>query len=348
MQITVNGIATKYTLHGKNVVHMTQGSNDLHFFYDAANKPAVVVYNGTAYAYVKNLQGDIIAILDQSGNVVVQYTYDAWGKLISTTGSMASTLGEINPFRYRGYVYDEETGLYYLQSRYYNPGWCRFVNSDVLVGKRRLLAHNMFVYCRNMVICYTDPDGLEDNGIWPLRKKPVWGEAVDGQKMPVWYLVAGLHVMVEERWSYSSSMDYGKVDCIGGARFIGQQFFKNNTILNKNIRQKVSSIRANNLSRLETINPQNLEEIPYGAFLFTAPNKEKKRHMGYYIGSYNGYDHCIIETTGKGDVMHYADLEERLRDDEKGTGFIEWGLWNCVDYDAVDIPESVPAFEFMF
>ena len=65
VQKTVNGVATKYTLHGKNVVHMTSGTDELHFFYDAQNRPAVVVYNGTAYAYVKNLQGDIVAILDE-------------------------------------------------------------------------------------------------------------------------------------------------------------------------------------------------------------------------------------------------------------------------------------------
>ena len=69
---TTTGV-TKYTLHGKNVVHMTQGSNELHFFYDAQNKPAVVVFNGTPYSYVKNLQGDIVAILDSDKNIVVSY-----------------------------------------------------------------------------------------------------------------------------------------------------------------------------------------------------------------------------------------------------------------------------------
>ena len=73
IQKTVNGVVTKYTLHGKNIVHMTQGGNELHFFYDAQNRPAVVVYNGTAYAYVKSLQGDIVAILDENGNTVVSY-----------------------------------------------------------------------------------------------------------------------------------------------------------------------------------------------------------------------------------------------------------------------------------
>ena len=82
IQKTVNGVVTKYTLHGKNVVHMTSDTDELHFFYDAQNRPAVVVYNGTPYSYVKNLQGDIVAILNSVGTVVVSYVYDAWGRLI--------------------------------------------------------------------------------------------------------------------------------------------------------------------------------------------------------------------------------------------------------------------------
>ena len=86
---TVNGVVTDYTLHGKNVVHMTKGNDELHFFYDAQNRPAVVVYNGTAYAYVKSLQGDIVAILDENGNTVVSYGYDAWGAPLWCTGELA-------------------------------------------------------------------------------------------------------------------------------------------------------------------------------------------------------------------------------------------------------------------
>ena len=82
VQKTVNGVVTKYTLHSKNVVHMTQSSNNLHFFYDAQNKPAVVVYNDIPYSYIKNLQGDIVAILDSTGTAVVNYVYDAWGRPI--------------------------------------------------------------------------------------------------------------------------------------------------------------------------------------------------------------------------------------------------------------------------
>ena len=159
VQKTVNGVATKYTLHGKNVVHMTSGTDELHFFYDAQNRPAVVVYNGTAYAYVKSLQGDIVAILDENGNAVVSYGYDAWGAPLWCTGELAETLGKVQPFRYRGYVFDEETGLYYLRSRYYNPGWGRFVNADVLIGAGKLLSHNLFAYCDNVPVSFSDKHG---------------------------------------------------------------------------------------------------------------------------------------------------------------------------------------------
>ena len=68
------------------------------------------MYNGTAYAYVKSLQGDIVAILDENGNAVVSYGYDAWGAPLWCTGELAETLGKVQPFRYRGYAYEEETG----------------------------------------------------------------------------------------------------------------------------------------------------------------------------------------------------------------------------------------------
>lgn len=119
---------------GRRIVHMTQGSNDLHFFYDAQNKPAMMRFNGTDYFYVYNLQGDVVAMIDANGTQMVEYHYDAWGNPVAKTGSMADTLGTVNPFRYRGCVYDEETGLYYLRSRYCNPAWKRFVNADEFIG----------------------------------------------------------------------------------------------------------------------------------------------------------------------------------------------------------------------
>ena len=90
----------------------------------------MVQYNGGWY--VKNLQRDIVGIIDSNGTEGVKYSYDAWEKVMSSSGSKAGTLGKVNPFRCRGYVYDEESGLYYLRNRYYNPEWGRFLNADVV------------------------------------------------------------------------------------------------------------------------------------------------------------------------------------------------------------------------
>ena len=163
VQKTVNGVATKYTLHGKNVVHMTSGTDELHFFYDAQNRPAVVVYNGTAYAYVKSLQGDILAILDENGNTVVSYGYDAWGAPLWCIGELAETLGKVQPFRYRGYALDEETELYYNQSRFYNPSIARFITADttgvLTASLKSLTEKNLFAYCDNNPVMRKDIDG---------------------------------------------------------------------------------------------------------------------------------------------------------------------------------------------
>ena len=163
VQKTVNGVATKYTLHGKNVVHMTSGTDELHFFYDAQNRPAVAVYNGTAYAYVKSLQGDIVAILDENGNTVVSYGYDAWGAPLWCTGELAETLGKVQPFRYRGYVFDEETGFYYVSSRYYDPEIGRFISpdtTDVLTATPMgLTDKNLYAYCDNNPVVRVDHGG---------------------------------------------------------------------------------------------------------------------------------------------------------------------------------------------
>ena len=130
------------------------------FYYDEGGKLFDFSYNGIPY-YTKNLQSDIIRILDRDGSQVVSYVYDSWGKLISTSGSLAETVGVQNPFRYRGYYYDVETGFYYLQSRYYDPVTGRFINSDSLIGSTgELNTHNMFAYCGNEPINRVDPAGF--------------------------------------------------------------------------------------------------------------------------------------------------------------------------------------------
>ena len=161
----------------------------------------MVVYNGMPFSYVKNLQGDIVAILNTAGNVVVSYVYDAWGHPISCSGTMASTLGKINPFRYRGYVYDEETRFYYLRSRYYNPNCCRFLNADAMIGKPRFFAYNSYGYCYNNCVTYNDIDGFEAD--WTvfevhIRKYQIWMyDANECIMEPIFYQTGTLYTTCE-------------------------------------------------------------------------------------------------------------------------------------------------------
>lgn len=160
----VNGVTTEYMLHGKLVTGVKSGSDVLKIAYDEQSRPAMVEYNGVWYGYVKNLQGDIVGIVDSNGTEAVKYSYDAWGaQLYEPSGSKGGTLGKANPFRYRGYVYDEETGLYYAQERYYNPEWCRFISADdsdaVKAMQTEQTDKNLYAYCDNNPIIREDKEG---------------------------------------------------------------------------------------------------------------------------------------------------------------------------------------------
>ena len=116
-------------------------------------------FNDEKYGYIVNLQGDVVGLIDNAGTEVVKYVYDAWGKILSTTGALASTLGSIQPFRYRGYVFDQETGLYYLKSRFYGPTLCRYINDDNIIVAYCICAQNFFSYCRNHAVNMCDTSG---------------------------------------------------------------------------------------------------------------------------------------------------------------------------------------------
>ncbi len=153
---TVNGTTYRYYYASGKLMRMTWGANTIDFFYDAQGTPYALKYNGTVYYYVTNLQGDVMRIVNASGTVMASYDYDPYGKVISATG----TLANVNPLRYRGYVYDQETGFYYLQSRYYDPAIRRFINADALTSTGQgIIGNNMFAYCNNNPIVYNDPTG---------------------------------------------------------------------------------------------------------------------------------------------------------------------------------------------
>ena len=139
------------------------------FVYDTQGKPFMLRMNGkTDYFYLYNGLGDVTGLVDSSNQVVVRYQYNSWGKVTSTQDTSGVSLATLNPFRYRKYVYDPETGLYCLGSRYYDPEVGRFVNADdtdVIFAKPQELYHkNLYVYCDNNPVVREDQGG----NLWGL------------------------------------------------------------------------------------------------------------------------------------------------------------------------------------
>ena len=154
---------TYTTLSGK-VMRQQWDGKTLEFVYDDGSQPFAMIYKHgqttELYYYVLNVQGDVSAILDSSGKLAASYDYDAWGNCTVYNNSDAA-IGDLNPLRYRGYYYDAETGFYYLQSRYYDPAICRFINADTFAttDANGVLSANMFAYCENNPVMRTDETG---------------------------------------------------------------------------------------------------------------------------------------------------------------------------------------------
>ena len=171
---TVDGVTHSYVTQSGKVVRETYGTVTLEFFYDANGRPFALEYadsdstntNTGKFYYVLNAQGDVVGLLNESGTLVVKYTYDAWGKLLSVTDASGTEIvdedhiAKINPLRYRGYYYDAETGWYYLQSRYYDPIVKRFLSADSFASTGLgFIGYNMFTYCINNPVNCSDLSG---------------------------------------------------------------------------------------------------------------------------------------------------------------------------------------------
>ena len=165
---TVNGTTYNYAYNGHLLTHMSTSGESVHIRYDSEGTPVHVKYSKTneEYYYMLNGQGDVVGLVDGNGKLVVEYSYDAWGNPLSISGSMKNTLGKMNPLRYRAYVYDEETGLYYISNRYYNPEMGRFISADttsvLTMSPTSLNNKNLFAYCDNNPVSRKDVAG----GCW--------------------------------------------------------------------------------------------------------------------------------------------------------------------------------------
>lgn len=156
---TVNGKTTYYNTKDGVILSQTDGTSTWYFQYDTNGSPLGFVLNGTQYFYITNQMGDVLAITDTNGDIVANYEYDAWGKVLTADTNIAKQ----NPLRYRGYYYDNETGYYYLQSRYYDSNICRFINTDIpeisQMSKNISVGTNLFAYCCNDSVNNSDPNG---------------------------------------------------------------------------------------------------------------------------------------------------------------------------------------------
>ena len=169
---TSGNTETKYYYNGSTLsglVKTTTGSTGttkttVQFVYDAEGKPFMLRLNGkTDYFYLYNGLGDVVGLVDSSNQVVVRYQYNSWGKVTSTQDTSGVSLATLNPFRYRKYVYDPETGLYCLGSRYYDPEVGRFVNADdtdvIFAKPQELGSKNLYAYCDNNPVAREDYAG---------------------------------------------------------------------------------------------------------------------------------------------------------------------------------------------
>ena len=159
----VGDTETRYYLNGSKIVAVETGSEKLHFIYDQSGNLFAMKAGSELYYYLHNCQNDIIGLVDSMGTQVVSYQYDSWGKPVGMTDATADGVGSKNPFRYREYCWDEETGLYYVNSRYYDPETCRFISADdtdvLTVDQGSLNHYNLYLYCLNNPLNRIDSDG---------------------------------------------------------------------------------------------------------------------------------------------------------------------------------------------
>ena len=179
-----NSVTTEFIYNGDQLVGQktSDGSEDLVFLYDDAGSYIGFVYRNAEYYYMKNVQGDIIGIVDSAGLILAIYTYTPWGQLLTIerkSGSVSfdndGLIGSINPIRYRGYYYDNETRLYYLNSRYYDPFVGLFLNADDGISGvgGDICGYNLFSYCFNNPVNMSDASGA-----WPSWSQIFTGIAI--------------------------------------------------------------------------------------------------------------------------------------------------------------------------
>jgi RHS repeat-associated protein len=270
---TVVDVINYYYDDSNNLIGLKKGTTTVLFYYDSDGKVYSMTKGDDTYFFIKNLQGDVTKIIDENGNTCATYAYDAWGALLAENED--SSVEGLNPFRYRGYVYDTETELYYLQSRYYDPKTGRFINADDPAYNDTVsgspLSTNMFAYCENNAVNCIDKYGFDAVWLHDFDGAP-WGLWTFGHtslllqdKMGNWWyfywgdksvqlICVSKYKKIGKKWTLSSVNNYlkkynyykGKYDVYLNIKgdFTKSLTYLNNMILNL-IGQKSKSIKSN-------------------------------------------------------------------------------------------------------
>lgn len=156
------GITWNYIYDGNKLIREKSINNTLDFLYDEYdNLYGFIKDNSEKYLYIRDQLQNIIGITDINGKIVVKYSYDAWGALKNIEDTSSSGIGKLNPFRFKGYYYDNESSMYYCKTRYYVPQWGRWLSADSIeyLNPESINKLNLYTYANNNPVIYYDPDG---------------------------------------------------------------------------------------------------------------------------------------------------------------------------------------------
>ena len=212
---TVNGTKSEFVYLDGKLVYEKRGGDDIFYLYDSYGSLSNIRWykNGasspTNIYVITNRQGDVLGLYDYAGTRKVSYEYDAWGNTVSVTDTSQDNWSTLNPFRYRGYYFDIETGLYYLLSRYYDPAVGRFLNADGFVSTGQgVLGNNMFAYCNNNPVAFSDSTGTRRVGALEKYKDSGIGRGTYDKSEPYKTADDAAKAFSEQVYSSSSYIRY--------------------------------------------------------------------------------------------------------------------------------------------